>query len=90
MTWSDKAISEGVRVWVEADPSMTNEYVIARILDAAAAENDRLAAAYAAEYAIVDRIWKQLGSPSYEELNGRTIYDLIDELKALRSTEHTS
>lgn len=35
MTWSEKAISEGVRAWLESDPSMTNEYVIARILDAA-------------------------------------------------------
>lgn len=34
------------------------------------------------ETAIVNRIWDQLGNPSYKELNGRYIYDLIDELKA--------
>lgn len=33
------------------------------------------------EWSIVDRIWRQLGNPSYEELNGRSIYDLIGELK---------
>jgi len=33
---------------------------------------------YKAERAIVARIWVQLGSPTYEELNGRSIYDLID------------
>jgi hypothetical protein len=33
------------------------------------------------ETAIVDRIWYQLGRPTYEQLAGRTIYDLIDELK---------
>ena len=34
------------------------------------------------ERAIVSRIWVQLGSPTYEQLKGRSIYDLIDELKA--------
>lgn len=34
------------------------------------------------QHDIVARIWVQLGSPSYEELAGRSIYDLIDELKA--------
>jgi len=33
---------------------------------------------YKAEHAIVARIWVQLGSPTYGELNGRSIYDLID------------
>ena len=32
--------------------------------------------------AIVSKIWVQLGSPTYEQLKGRSIYDLIDELKA--------
>ena len=36
----------------------------------------------ATERAIVSRIWTQLGSPTYEQLKGRSIYDLIDELKA--------
>lgn len=35
---------------------------------------------------IVSRIWKQLGSPTYAELKGRNIYDLIEELKAHRIT----
>jgi hypothetical protein len=34
------------------------------------------------ERRIVARIWKQLGSPTYSELGGRTIFDLIDDLKA--------
>ena len=32
--------------------------------------------------AIVSKIWVQLGSPTYEQLKGRSIYDLIDEMKA--------
>lgn len=32
----------------------------------------------------VARIWRQLGSPSYEALNGRSIHDLIDGLLADR------
>ena len=32
--------------------------------------------------AIVSKIWTQLGSPTYEQLKGRSIYHLIDELKA--------
>ena len=39
----------------------------------------------AAERAIVSRIWVQLGSPTYAELNGRSIYDLIDEIKTDRA-----
>lgn len=39
-------------------------------------------AAYNREWAIVDRIWTQLGRPTFEELAGRSIYDLIDTLKA--------
>lgn len=30
----------------------------------------------------IRRIWDQLGGHSYEELAGRSIFDLIDELKA--------
>lgn len=36
----------------------------------------------AAERAIVSRIWTQLGSPTHEQLKGRSIYDLIDEMRA--------
>lgn len=38
------------------------------------------------EYAIVHKIWEQLGLPSYEELNGRSIHDLIDEIKTDRDS----
>jgi hypothetical protein len=34
------------------------------------------------DYEIVARIWTQLGSPSYEQLAGRSIYDLIAEKDA--------
>lgn len=37
--------------------------------------------------AIVSKIWTQLGSPTYEQLKGRSIYHLIDELKAELATE---
>jgi hypothetical protein len=30
----------------------------------------------------ISQIWLQLGNPTYEELNGRSIHDLIDEIKA--------
>lgn len=40
---------------------------------------------YREEYKIVARIWKQLGSPTYEQLAGRSIYDLIEELKSRAS-----
>ena len=36
---------------------------------------------------IVSKIWTQLGSPTYEQLKGRSIYDLIDELKAELAAE---
>lgn len=38
--------------------------------------------ALARETAIVDKIWDQFGRPTYRELNGRSIHDLIDSLKA--------
>ena len=37
--------------------------------------------------AIVSKIWVQLGSPTYEQLKGRSIYDLIDEMKAELTAE---
>lgn len=45
------------------------------------AEIERLRAELAEEKAIVTRIWELLGNPSYEELKGRSIYDLIISLK---------
>lgn len=47
-------------------------------LAAAEAERDE-------ERAIVSRIWNLLGSPTYEELKGRSIYDLIRELQSALS-----
>ncbi|MGE0714794.1 MAG: hypothetical protein AB7P02_05075 [Alphaproteobacteria bacterium] len=38
------------------------------------------------QHDIVARIWKQLGSPIYEQLAGRSIHDLIDEMKRAAST----
>lgn len=49
-----------------------------------AADSDRilqLEADLREERAIVDRIWNMFGRPSYEELNGRTIYDLIADVQ---------
>ena len=43
---------------------------------------ERAEAELKAERDIVSRIWTQLGSPTYEQLRGRSIYDLISELKA--------
>jgi hypothetical protein len=45
-------------------------------------EIDRLEAELAEERGIVNRIWVLLGSPSYESLNGKSIYDLISNLQA--------
>ncbi len=42
---------------------------------------DDLAVQLREERAIVSRIWAQLGGHSYEELAGRSIFDLIEELK---------
>ncbi len=50
------------------------------LADALDAANAKLAAAeraYREEHDIVARIWVQLGSPSYESLNGRSIHDLV-------------
>ena len=43
------------------------------------AEISSLKNLYEEEKQIVARIWKFLGSPSFEELKGRTLYDLIGE-----------
>ena len=48
-------------------------------LDTAMDELEAARADLKQERAIVDRIWDQLGRPSYQELKGRSIYDLIDE-----------
>ena len=46
------------------------------------ARADKAEAELAAERAIVSRIWVQLGSPSYDQLKGRSIYDLVDQMNA--------
>jgi hypothetical protein len=55
----------------------TLEWQAARLLEEDGKEIERLDDAYRAEYAIVDRIWGMFGRPSYEQLAGRSIYDLI-------------
>jgi len=50
--------------------------------EAAEARSEELERQLRDETAIVDRIWDMLGRPSYEELAGRSIYDLIAELQA--------
>ncbi len=47
-------------------------------------ERDTFKCDFDEEVKIVNRIWALLGSPSYEELKGRSIYDLIDTLKRER------
>lgn len=42
-------------------------------------ERDEARRLFDEEKAIVERIWKMLGSPTYEQLKGRSIYDLIQE-----------
>lgn len=44
-------------------------------------DREKYFAAFREEEHIVTRIWNQLGSPSYDELAGRSIFDMIDELK---------
>ena len=43
------------------------------------AEISSLKNLYEEEKQIVTKIWEFLGSPSFEELKGRTLYDLISE-----------
>lgn len=43
-------------------------------------EIERLRTKLDEETKIVDRIWELLGNPGYDDLKGRSIYDLIQEL----------
>lgn len=64
-----------------------NNDVFDRLFARLNAERSRADAAEAArseQHDIVSRIWKHLGSPSYEDLGGRSIYDMIDEIIAAR------
>ena len=72
-TQRDEAHAELAALTAERDNGETGP-----LLD----EMEMLEREFAAERAIVSRIWVQLGSPSYEQLKGRSIYDLIDEMKA--------
>ena len=67
-------------------PICGSEKDTASQLAAARAEVAILRNALLLETGIVDRIWDQLGRPSFEELKGRSIYDLIDALKSERDT----
>ena len=42
-----------------------------------------MTARYEEQHAIVARIWIMLRSPTYEELGGRSIFDLIGQLIAI-------
>ena len=64
--------------WVERS---AYDALAARLAESEGRAEDNLNA-FKKEFKIVDRIWDQLGRPSYEELKGRSIHDLIDELKA--------
>ena len=48
------------------------------------ARAERAEAEFETQRAIVARVWERLGSPTYASLNGRSIYDLVDEGVAAR------
>lgn len=64
------------------DDGALRECVKLNVADPLQKEIERLTAELKEERAIVDRIWALFGTPSYEELKGRSIYDLISELQA--------
>lgn len=53
-----------------------------------ATENAALQERYDEEVAIVNRIWAMFGMPSYEELEGRTIYDLVQAAQNQATVMH--
>lgn len=55
---------------------------LSTLADELGSANQLLGYKFESEKDIVSRIWVQLGSPTYSELAGRSIYDLIDEMKA--------
>lgn len=63
-----------------------NDYspLTAAMLRALADERDAAVEKERAASSIVARIWQQLGSPTYEQLAGRSIYDLILEMQEQR------
>ena len=73
MAWSEKAVADGVKAWLESDPSMTNEYVIMRILDAAAAVDGDAQREALAQFML---------KHSYPTGHGDTHADLLAELDA--------
>ena len=68
-------------VKIAAELDTAKERLRSEAMDDYAAIKD-LQRELATERAIVSRIWTQLGSPTHAQLKGRSIYDLIDELKA--------
>lgn len=71
-------IEKGAKLETELTAACSLQTLACRKLDAAEIE-------LATERAIVSRIWVQLGSPTYADLKGRSIYDLIDEIKTDRA-----
>src|SRR5229473_4803677 len=67
----------GPRMSIPADRQRDDDLFICDAVEDAASEIAALRSRLAEETAIVDRIWDMLGRPSYEELKGRSIYDLI-------------
>jgi hypothetical protein len=66
--------------WEVRDQIASYIFDIEQALDAALETARNMEQQRDQEAAIVSRIWEQLGNPSYESLNGRSIYDLIDDL----------
>ncbi len=80
--WSEESHQDELRSELIAYKAMRS--VLSEEKASLLAERDALRAELDEERAIVDRIWSQFGTPSYESLKGRTIYDLIEEVKAER------
>jgi hypothetical protein len=78
----DQSLPASLRAW--ADSNVRSAKYGPGLLRIAADEIERLTADLKREEAIVDRIWAIFGSPSYEELKGRSIYDLINNVVSER------
>ena len=70
------------QIMYSGEPKNEREWWAAREIERLRARNEALTAERDEERGIVDRIWDLFGRPSYAELNGRSIYDLITALQA--------
>lgn len=61
---------------------------VIKFIDSLRAELAALQERYDEEVAIVNRIWAIFGTPSYEELEGRTIYDLVQAAQNQATVMH--